>query len=568
MKGRRAFLAPLLCVPFALWPAIRVPASALPRGAEAARGADVSPAAAAAAASDPVLQAMQQELERSKAQLKMENVPAPFYIEYRVMDSDDYQLQAEFGSTENERRARFRFARVVVRVGDYHLDSFYESGTGEAVTMPLDDDTLSLRHALWLATDSAYKSANEALTAKQGLYKRFNIAQTVDDFAKEPAVQSLEATAKLEFDAGKWRSMLEAATGLYREFPDVQTVSASAQFTATNVYFVNTEGTVLRSGRASYSVTQSGSTQAPDGMRLERSPGNAFGSPSELPSREKLLAGTREMLQTLTDLRKAPIVEEEYRGPVLFAADATNDVVETLLAANIVGRRPQPTVSARTVGAFASSYKSRVLPEFLSLVDDPTQDKFEGRSLVGSYRVDDEGVRAAPLAVVDKGILENFLVDRRPIRGFTESNGHGRLAQAGQTEPSPGVLLLRVAQPLSAEAMRQKLLDLCRQQDRPYCYSVETLGARLSPRLLYRVWTKDGHRELVRGAEFQELDTRSLRSDVIAAGNDFLVSNRAGPTPRTVISPSILFDELVVKRADQAREKLPEYPAPALPSSR
>lgn len=567
MKARRAFLAPLLCVPLALWPAVRVPASASPTGADEARGAGISAAAAAAAASDPVLQAMQQELERSKAQLKMENVPAPFYIEYRVMDNDDYQLQAEFGSTESERRARFRFARVVVRVGDYHLDSFYESGTGEAVTMPLDDDTLSLRHALWLATDSAYKSANEALTAKQGLYKRFNIAQTVDDFAKEPPVQSLEATAKLEFDAAKWRSLLETATGLYREYPEVQTVSASAQFTATNVYFVNTEGTVLRSGRASYSVTQSGSTQAPDGMRLDRSPGNAYGSPSELPSREKFLADTRGMLQTLTDLRNAPIVEEEYRGPVLFAADATNDVVETLLAANIVGRRPQPTVSARTVGAFASSYKSRVLPEFLSLVDDPTQDKFEGRTLIGSYRVDDEGVRAAPLAVVEKGILENFLVDRRPIRGFTESNGHGRLAQAGQTEPSPGVLLLRVAQPLSAEEMRQKLLDLCRQQDRPYCYSVETLGARLSPRLLYRVWTKDGHRELVRGAEFQELDTRSLRSDVIAAGNDFLVSNRAVPTPRTVVSPSILFDELVVKRADQAREKLPEYPAPALPSS-
>jgi len=532
---------------------------------DAPHAADVS-AAAAAAASDPVLEAMQQELERSQAQLKMENVPAPFYIEYRVVDSDNYELRAEYGSTENERRARFRYGRVVVRVGDYHLDSFYESGTGEAVTMPLDDDTLALRHALWLATDSAYKSANEALTAKQGLYKRFAIAQTVDDFAKEPAVQSLGPLVKLEFDPAKWRSLMETATGLYREFPDVETVGANAQFVATNTYFINTEGTVLRSGRACYSVSQVGSTQAPDGMRLERSPGDAYGDPSELPSREKFLADTREMLQTLTDMRKAPIVEEEYRGPVLFAADATNEVVETLLAANIVGRRPQPNVSARTVGAFASSYKSRVLPDFLSLVDDSTQGRFAGYSLIGSYRVDDEGVRAAPLDVVGKGILENFLVGRRPIRGFTESNGHGRLAQAGQTEPSPGVLLLRAAQPLSREELRQRLLDLCRQQDRPYCYSVDTLGPRLSPRLLYRVWSKDGHRELVRGAEFQELDTRSLRSDVIAAGNDFLVSNRLGVTPRTVISPSILFDELVVKRADQAREKLPEYPAPPLPS--
>jgi len=560
MTWRRSCVLSILCVFVASFFAVRAPGSSEP-AARQAKGS--SSASASSISSDPVLQAMQEELERSRAQLKMENVPAPFYIEYRVVDTDDYQLQSEFGSTESERRGRFRFARVVVRVGDYHLDSFYESGTGEATSMPLDDDTLALRHALWLATDSAYKSANEALTAKQGLYKRFSIEQTVDDFAKEPPVRSPGPLAKLEFDGARWRSILESATGLYREFPDVQTVGASAHFFTSNVYFLNTEGTVLRGGRACYSISESATTQAPDGMRLERSPGDTYGEPAELPTREKVLADTREMLQTLTDMRKAPIVEEEYRGPVLFAADATNDVVESLLSANISGRRPQPTVSARTIGAFASSYRSRVLPEFLSLVDNPTEAKFAGHSLIGSYQVDDEGVRAAPLAVVNKGILENFLVGRRPIRGFTESNGHGRLAQAGQTEPSIGVLTLEAAQPLTKDEIRQKLLDLCRQQDRAYCYSVETLGPRLSPRLLYRVWSKDGRRELVRGGEFQELDTRSLRSDVIAAGNDYMVSNRLGLTPRTVISPSILFDELVVKRADLAREKLPEYPAPS-----
>jgi len=521
-------------------------------------------AAAAAADSDPVLKAMREELERSRANLRMENVPAPFYIEYRVVDLDDFQLQAEFGATQSERRTRFRYARVVVRLGDYHLDSFFESGSGEATTMPLDDDLLALRHALWLATDSAYKSATEALTAKEGLYKRFAIEQTVDDFAKEPPVQSLGSLARLDFDAAKWRRILESASALYRDYPEVQVVGAEAHFYVSNTYYINTEGTVLRRGRACYSVAETGSTQAPDGMRIDRSPGDAFGQPSELPSRDKVMADMREMLKSLTDMRSAPIVEEEYRGPVLFSNDATNDVVESLLAVNVVGRRPQPTVSSRTVGAFSSSYKSRVLPDFLSLVDDPTQDTFLGHSLIGSYPVDDEGVHAKAVDIVDKGILENFLVGRRPIRGFTESNGHGRLAQAGLTEPSIGVLMLRAAQPLSTDQITQKLLDLCRQQERPYCYFVQTLGPRLSPRLLYRVWSKDGHRELVRGAEFQELDTRSLRSDVIAAGNDYLVSNRIGPTPRTIISPSILFDELVVKQSDQAKEKLPEYPAPAL----
>ena len=568
MNARRSLILPLLCAASLVCFASGSEGHRLPSARndspKAAGGASPMSAAEAAASTDPVLKAMLEELERSQAHLKMENVPAPFFIEYRVVDTDDYQSQAVFGATEAERRTRFRFARVIVRVGDYHLDSFYETGSGETASMPVDNDMLSLRHSLWLATDSAYKSANEALTAKQGLYKRFAIEQTVDDFAKEPPVQSVGPLAHLEFDPAQWRGMLESATALYREYPDVETAGADLHFFATNVYYVNSEGTVLRSGRTCYAVIENGNIQAPDGMRIDRSPGDMYGDPAELPSADKVKADMRTMLESLENMRAAPIVEEEYRGPVLFSADATNDVVESLLAPNIVGRRPQPNVSARTIGEFSSSYRSRVLPDFLSLVDDPTQRTFLGHSLIGSYPVDDEGVQARPVDVVSKGILENYLVGRRPIRGFTESNGHGRLVQAGLTEPSIGVLLLRAAQPISREEMEKKLLDLCRQQERPYCYSVETLGPRLSPRLLYRVWTKDGRRELVRGAEFEELDTRSLRSDVIAAGNDYLVSNRLGSAPRTIISPSILFDELVVKRADQAKEKLPEYPAPIL----
>jgi hypothetical protein len=85
-----------------------------------------------------------------------------------------------------------------------------------------------------------------------------------------------------------------------------------------------------------------------------------------------------------------------------------------------------------------------------------------------------------------------------------------------------------------------------------------------APRLLYRIYANDGHEELVRGAVFSELDVRALRSDLSAAGNDPLVSNRIGGIPSTVIAPSLLFDELQVKRADTSKDKLPEYPAPPL----
>jgi hypothetical protein len=72
--------------------------------------------------------------------------------------------------------------------------------------------------------------------------------------------------------------------------------------------------------------------------------------------------------------------------------------------------------------------------------------------------------------------------------------------------------------------------------------------------------------ELVRGANFNQLDTRSLRSDLIAAGNDEYVYNRSEPVPSSIVAPSLLFDEIEIQRANRTREKLPTYPAPALTS--
>lgn len=529
-----------------------------------AKTADALAAARAAASGDPLLEALLAELERSKTHLKMDQVAAPYYIEYRVNDLDDCSLEAAFGALRENRRARVRVLRAVVRVGDYKQDSYFGQGMGATMILPLDNDPIALRHQIWLATDEAYKAAGESFTQKEALLKQYTTEDhPVDDFAKAPAITSVEPVVSLKVDDQAWERTLQETTNLYREYPEVQSISASARFTAINEYFVNSEGTVSRSGKAVYTVMLNASTQAPDGMRLSRSPAWTVGRVEELPTREKLLRDTKETLETLYALRKAPIVEEEYRGPVLFAPDAANDVVAALLGQNILGRKPQLGAPNRTTGAFATSYKSRVLPTFLNLVDDPTMKDFQGQSLVGNYDVDSEGVKAHPVEVVEKGILTSYLMGRQPIRDFPESNGHGRAAAATPPGPSVGVLLLSSSSPESREELKKKVIEMVRNQGQPYGYRAETLGG-LTPRLLYRIYAKDGHEELVRGAMFSELDLRAMRSELSAAGNDPLVSNRALGNPSTIISPSLLFDELEVKRADTSKDKLPDYPPPPL----
>jgi TldD protein len=522
-------------------------------------------AAREAAQGDALLEALLAELDRSKAQLKMDQVKPPYYIEYRVNDVDTFNAEAAFGALRESDRSHLRFLRVVVRIGDYKQDSFYGQGMGSSSIIPIDDDPIALRRQIWLLTDEAYKNAADSYAEKLSALKQYSAdSEPVDDFAKAPVETAVGETVSLKVDSNEWDQTLQDVTALYRGYPGIQSVEASARFVAVNEYFVNSEGTVVRQGRTTSTVTMTGATQASDGMRLGRSPYWTEESPEQLPSREDLLKQSKTMLDSLQALCQAPIVEESYRGPVLFAPDAANDIVAGLIGDNVLGRKPQLGRPNRTTGAFATSYKSRVLPKFVTVVDDPTMKTFGGKELVGSYHVDSEGVTAQPVTVVNQGMLVNYLTGREPLRDFAASNGHGRATPGGPPQPSLGVLMLKSSDPQSAKELNQKLRQMAQEEGQPYGYRVETLGPGNSPRLLYRVYVSDGHEELVRGAVFNELDVRALRNDLAAVGDDPLVSNRMGGLPQTVICPSLLFDELEVKRADTTKEKLPEYPAPEL----
>jgi len=517
------------------------------------------------AADDMILSAMRAELERSKSQLKMDPVALPYYIEYRIFDVDQYGANASFGALRADLRSRMRFLRVVVRIGDYKQDSYFGQGEGTLDYVPVDDDPIALRHQIWLATDRAYKAAAESLTAKQAQLKQMTIDQPVDDFAHADPVQSVGPIVSLDFDPEPWKKILQDASATYRNDPEIESFESNLRFQAANRYFLNSEGTVVRSGQTLYEMTITCSTQAADGMSLSRDNSFSVASIKELPSAPEFVARAQRLAATLKDLRNAPLVEEEYRGPVLFSGDASAAVFADLVGENVLGRKPELGKNARTTGAFAVSYKTRVLPDFLSVIDDPTISSFGGKSLLGHYEIDDEGVPAQRVSLVEHGNLVNYDMSRAPIRDFPASNGHGR-ARVPTNSPGPslGNFIVTASQPVSRDDLKKKLIEQCQLRDLPYCYLVDTLGPRLSPRLLYKVWTKDGHEELVRGAIFGELDVRALRNDLIAAGDDAYVDNRPLNVPHSIVAPSVLFEELEVKRANLNKEKLPDYPAPAI----
>ena len=522
----------------------------------------------AAAEKDPILKAMLVELDRSMSQLQLPGFAKPFFIQYRIEEIEDFSTKAEFGASEGQQRAHQRIVRVTVRVGDYKADSSGGRGDGALQLAGLDDDPIALRSALWSATDTAYKSALAAYAQKQAALKQVQTQPQAEDFSHEKALISLAPPIAMKIDADNWAQRVARASGLYKKDAaaragegNVEYSSAEFHGRVTTTWLATSDGIIVRKPAEEYQEALAVGTQASDGMRVDRSYASTGSSLKDLDAPEVFEKRGLALIASLAELRKAPLVEEEYHGPLLLSADAGTNTLRGLLAGAVTATRPKLGTEARTNGPFASSFHAQVLPEFINVVDDPGLKSYNGKGLIGAYDVDEEGVAAQAVKLVTAGRLENYLLGREPVRDFPQSNGHGRAGITGAPRPAIGVLKIEATQGSTDEELNSKLLAMAKDRGLKSVYYVQTLGGEMTPRLLYRV-NADGTRELVRGAVLGDIDQRALRSSVAAAGKDLFAANYFGDVPQTVIGPALLLEDATVRRANEKNEKLPFYSAP------
>jgi predicted Zn-dependent protease len=519
---------------------------------------------------DPMLKAMLTEMDRSMSHLQLKDFAKPFYIQYRIQDVDDFQTKAEFGATEGSQRAHQRVVRVTVRVGDYKSDSSGGRGDGALQLTALDNDPIALRSSLWTATDQAYKAALSAYAQKQAALKQVQTSPQADDFSHEKPIISLADTSSLKIDESAWTDRVARASGLYKDDAQARAGDGAAEYSnaqfqgrVVNTWLVTSEGAIVRKSAQQFMEIYSVGTQAPDGMRLDRSYSSVGSSLKDLDTPEVFSKHALEVISSLAELRKAPLVEEEYHGPILLSADASADTLRGLLAGGMAATRPRLGTDARTNGPFASSYHASILPQFIDVVDDPTLKSFNGKGLVGAYDIDDEGVPAQAVKLVTAGKLQNYLLSRTPVRDFPVSNGHGRAGITGPAQPAISVFKITASDGVSDDELTSKLLSMAKDRGLKSVYYAKTLGGLATPRLLYRISADgSGKRELVRGAVLDDVDQRALRSSASAAGKDLFIGNYFGDIPQSVLAPALLFEDATIRRANEKNGKLPFYPPP------
>jgi TldD protein len=577
--------------------------------------------------SDKTLAAMQDELDRSRQRLELtipgESNPArPYYIQYRILDMDVRTIVAEYGALISSTSGRNRIMSVDVRVGNYNLDSSnfitdegFSGFLGSTGTVGIDRDYDSLRQDLWLASDQAFKAAVENLSKKQAFVSRLSRAPSIPDYSPASPTVSVEPLREPDWTSRNWEQEAKSVSAALRAFPQLYSSRVAYHLIYTTSYLLNSEGTKIRANHSLAAVEASLETESDDGMPLHNFLAVYRSRPDQLPAADSVRKGLELAGEQLITLRVSPPAPD-YDGPVFFEPPAAGSLLAQMLGTSLSGARgPLATQSGfeqlmeRLGGRseWTGKLGTRVLPANVSIVDDPTVKQFGGQDLLGTYAVDEEGVKAERVQVIDNGILRDLLMSRRPGPDLVHSNGHGRAVFLADARPLISNLFFSSTAAESPADLKKKFLDTCKQNGKKWCLLVRAMdnpvlgvreqddlseivmgaasgaatGDRL-PLLVYRVNVDDGTESLVRGARLAGLTLRAIRN-IAGVGSDatpfnFTQSQQAGfagtalaafgsadsGVPATVIAPSLLFDDVEVHGARGEPERLPLVPPPPM----
>jgi TldD protein len=580
---------------------------------------------------DQTLRAMRDEMERSKTRLELK-IPGtdqpvrPYYVEYRLLDLDFREISGEFGTLLNSNHSRSRFMDVEARVGNYKLDSsnfISEDGfrgfIGSTGSVGIDRDYDSLRQDLWIATDQAFKEAVETYSRKQAYLSSLARQSDINDFSKAEPVHLVEPLVMADWTNRNWDQEARDTSAALRAFPQIYESRVTYYLVFATEYLVTSEGTEIRTNRSFAAIESGMNALADDGTPINHFYATYAVHAADLPTPDAVRKSLNVTGSELMALRSAPPAPD-YTGPVLFEARAAAPLLAQILGPAVNGARPPvsftPVMEQLLSGLGGKSdwitrIGARVLPASVTVVDDPSAKEFQGTALLGSYAVDDEGVRAQKVTLVENGALKSELMSRRPGPDFDQSNGHGRSAFLSDAKPTMSNLFFTSKETLSPAELKKKFLDECRDQKLAYCLIVREMdnptisllhqddfqtllasygggagtGDRL-PLVVYRVYPEDGREEIIRGARLIGINSRAIRN-IAGIGNDNYVYNYmqsqingfAGTAlgafgsaqnglPASIVAPSLLFEEVEVRGARGEPKRLPLVAPPPMTASK
>lgn len=536
-----------------------------------------------AAPAPPILTAMQMELDRSMQAFSQGDPPA-YFISYTVSDRQYVDVSGSNGALLTSTEDRGRWLEVQTRVGSYQLDDTHPMGdrppswTSAGATAALDDDIPVLRREIWRETDRQYRAAAEALIkVKTSEQVQVQTAEgAAPDFSHEDPQDFVGPRVEIHVDRAPWEERVRKYTAAFSKSPAVLNSIVTFSALGQNQYQVNTEGTKLAFGQVHYRLELTLQSKAPDGMDIDRYANFDWLDPKDAPDDAAVFASIQTMIRETVALDNASLVDP-YAGPALLTGRAAAVFFHEVFGHRAEGFRQKDINEGQT---FTSKIGEQILPDFISIKDDPTEATLGGQMLLGNYLYDDEGVPATDVHLVDNGILKTFLMSRSPLVNVPHSNGHGRRQLGYVPVARQGNLIVSSTRTVTNDQLRAKLIELVKEQGKPFGLLIDDIAGgftftgrgqpqafQVLPLVVYKVFPDGRPDELVRGVDIVGTPLVSL-TKIVATGDTPEIFNgycgaESGSVPVSAVSPAILISEMEVQKKETSTDRPPILPPPA-----
>jgi predicted Zn-dependent protease len=530
---------------------------------------------------DKILDLMRDELRSQMETLQKSDYP-PYFMSYRVTESNNVSMRANLGCMVNFSGQKQRVFVPQVRIGSMDFDNFNEIQNGvpsnmqAAVLLPVDNENFedSFKEIFREEVNSRYLFAVNALEnaiAKKGVQARRS--DKSPDYSPAKPEQHYDPPVTIDIDVEKWKEKLRRFSKVFADNKDLYSGTVALTYDMIRKYYVSTEGAEIVENRPYIMLSVSAETMAEDGMQLPLQQNYFAFSISELPSDATIIKDIKAMSEKLSQLKKAPLVQP-YTGPAILSGSASGVFFHEIFGHRIEGQRMKSDQDGQT---FKSMVGQSVLPSSLNVYDDPTMKEYGGTYLNGYYVFDEQGVRGEKVNVVDGGILKNFLMTRTPIDGFPSSNGHSRADMVNDPTSRQSNLLIETTDFKDEAELRRLLKEEAKKQGKEYGYffkkvtggftqisSMAVNSFNVTPLEVYKVFVDGRKDELVRGVDLIGTPL-SMFSNIICAGGSSEVFTgtcgaSSGNVPVTAISPAILVNKVELQRKPQPSVTLPILP--------
>ena len=511
-----------------------------------------------------VLMAMKHEMTRNMKELVFADYEKSFFISYTIGNTEEIYASATLGAIIKSKRDTSTTWAARVMVGDYAVnDENYEDygnideNEMDPIDLTIEKDYMGIRRTLWTATNYIYKKAALSHKNKILALKNNNLndsALQIDDFSKTELVKIHEPSIVIKHDLKKIESIVRDLSKTYLNFPEIVNSNVVVDAFNSRIYFINSEGTESITSEVIYTLKSSAQIMDNDGNLISNHFAYHFTSIDEMPDIKTIVDNINAMVNNLYALKNAPVLEENYYGHVLFTGQTVAHIFEQNLFTGteklIATREPLVNTPDKSMyygnlsGSIDAKINRRIATDILNVKALPKLNEYHGQKLLGSFKVDAEGVVPPDeLMLIKDGILLTLLNDRTPTRKVKNSNGHKRYSinygGIGK-QTAPGVISISCNESMTYDQIKETLINRARKEGLEYGIIMKPVqyGNSYQSTNVFRIWTDDRREELVSSAFLKKLPENALKR-ILGTVDDQLIYNTFSGSNSLLSDPSL-----------------------------